>query len=176
MSSLYTQFQFEILIIFSICILLVAYLRWLRYWHVGYGVELVFKVSDGSVFVTSRLLNYPAHLHCISNKALIVSIDGTPMQFSSGEEFLGWFREHRLKSEVALKWVVRNPDGKEIIAVMKPVLIMSKIPAYWSPNLTTENGEIGNWRVNKSICYCSKTGQYFMKKRLSVEALRRVFF
>lgn len=176
MSSFYTQFQSEILTIFFASVLIIAYRRWLQYWHVGFGVELVFKISDGSVFVASRLLNYPAHLHCIPNKALVVSIDGMPMQFRSGEEFIGWFKADRPKKGIASKWVVRNPEGKEIVAVMKPVLVTSKIPAYWSPNLTPENGEIGDWRVNKSICYCSKNGQYFNRKRLSVEALRRVFF
>ncbi len=176
MSSLYTQFQSEIVTLFSAAIVIIAYLGWFQYWHTGFGVELVYKISDRSVYIASRLLNYPAHHHCIPNEALVVSIDGTPMQFRSGEDFLDWFKAYRPKKSIASKWVVRISENKEIRATMMPILVTSKIPVYWSPNHTRENEKIVNWRVQKSLCYCSKTGQYSISKRLSREALSDTFF
>lgn len=160
--------------------------RWFRHWHVGFGAALDWKERDGTIWISSRLIGYPAWKHGINHPARLVSVNGTPMQFKSGEDFVEWFGSSRPKLGQEETWVVEK-EGVATEVKMKPVLVTTSIPARWDPNRkpsTPEEEEADkkaatNYRRDPNFktwpVFCRKTGDYLgTRGRLSDDALRRI--
>jgi hypothetical protein len=130
---------------------------------------LVRRRDDGTVWVVSRLLRSSSGEAGVKNHSRVISVDGLPMRFPSEEVFATWSKKHRPRFGKEEVWVFEN-----ITAHLKPSLVTTKIPVYWSPNqqqVTTEK----NAFVQHNLFFCKKTCQYVICSRVSNEALRQVF-
>jgi hypothetical protein len=148
-----------------------------RYWHVGYGMALVWKEKDGTVWVTSRLVNSPAGRSDIQNRTQVSSINGTEMFFKTGEDFLKWFQKNKPRTDTEDLWKFTNG----LTVKMTPVWIWQKVPDYWSPNqkslpLSTYNGVHPQQFYNHSFKWCEKTNQRYMTKSISPNGFQYLFF
>lgn len=143
--------------------------------HPGFGAVLALKQSDGTVWIVSRLLYSPAHHHGIQPRSQLVSMDGVPMSFQTGEEFLSWFSDKKTKKGDEEQWVTKF-EGKEIIANLVAENVAKDIPVYWSPNATRPVSLTNEGRTSPSLEYCKKTGEYVQGGRLTVEAVKEAYF
>lgn len=174
MSSFFDTYQTEVFAVFSLVMIYMLWRHWLRYWHLGFGTELVFKHEDGTVWVVSRLFYSPSHHHGIQNCAQLTSVDGVSMVFPSGGDFVKWFKDHKPKRAIQQRWVVINPGGYEVAANMLPGFITSHIPSYWNPNISS-GGTVRDWRVKTGMGWCNKTGQHYSTSRLSHQAIMSAY-
>jgi hypothetical protein len=174
----YLEYWREALAIAALLVLLFAWREWFCHFHVGFGVDLRMRTSDGTVWVCSRLLNYPAHEAGITNRQRVISIDGMPLRFAPEKEFKRWFKVSSPQLGVEQRWVVEECDGELVtqkIAVMKPVLVATSIPDYWSPNRSYPEIPLNDWRIRRGLAFCVKTGQLRFTYSLSNAALQGVY-
>lgn len=160
-------------VVVFVCLFLLLWFFYLRYWHIGNGMVLELRKSDGTVWVCSRLLNSPSGRSAVQNRSRVLSVDGIPMRFLSHEDFLLWVKAHKPKLGREEVWVFQD----NFIAYLKPELIMTKIPVYWGPNHSPEVSIKVMSQYDSSIStgfyFCKKTGQYVMTARVSDEKLKR---
>jgi hypothetical protein len=165
-----------ILFLFS---LFVFWNKSLRYWHIGYGVILVFWKEGGTVWIASRLIGSPAHRHGIENFSRLVSVDGKEIKFSSLEEFQKWMKKTKPKRGDKVCWItVAEMDGvkEEIKAIMTPELILSEIPVYWDPNRKNSPLTESDPNIYGSLRYCSKIGEYHFNKAANPKGFSEAHF
>ncbi len=143
--------------------------------HPGFGAVLVFKEADGTVWVASRLFHTPVYRHGILLHSQLVSVDGVPMHFASGQEFEAHLSSKKLKAGDKECWVTRFDEGKEIVSNLVAELVPKEIPVYWSPNPRVPGSLTNEGKTSPSLEYCNKTGEYVQGGRLSIEALKEAF-
>lgn len=141
-----------------------------RYWHVGFGMVLIRKESDGTVWVASRLLRSPSGKAGVKLFSQVAFVDGILMSFPSNAHFEAWARAAKPKRGQESVYIF--VDGT--LAQLAPALIKEKIPVYWSPNMEMDN--LPNRYVSRGLRWCNKTGQYIHTRRISREILREVFY
>lgn len=153
-------------------VITVSVLLWLfyfRHFHIGFGMVLARKESDGTLWVVSRLLGSPAWKHGVQIQSRVVSVNGVPMRFSSVEAFALWAKEKPPTLGRKERWVFQGG----VTANLEPALITQKIPVYWHPNMVIfEDGR--NIKTLKH--YCGKTGQYYVKRVPRSQARINIFF
>jgi hypothetical protein len=174
MSSFFEEYSVETFAVFSLlCIVVIVWLRWLRHWHVGFGATIRLRDSDGSVWITSRLLNYPLEQQGVSAPTRLVSVDGHAMKFESAKAFKVWFASHKPKRGVEERWVVDGGAALKTVT-MTPVLVTTSIPEYWNPNAPLRAEEffsISDPHLKRGLRYCNKTGRYIPSYSLSGRAI-----
>lgn len=142
--------------------------------RLGFGVALVFRKSDGTVWVASCLRNSPAQRAGIENFAQVISINGIEMKFSSDRDLWTWSNGHIPRQGRRSVWMVKTSEGKTKEASMFPELVPYEIPVYWDPNKESSLTNMG-FRIPQAAAYCEKTGQYYSVLR--IKSLRmRCFF
>lgn len=148
-----------------------------RHFHTGFGVILRRRESDGTVWVCSRLLGYPAHRAGIEGRTRVVSIDGHPMLFWSTEELAAWVRTHAPVRGKEETWVVQSGAQRSTVC-MKPVLVTTSIPDEWNPNQKASPAmQIRpDYRFRRGLAVCTKTGMMRVTYRLTDEAMRGAYF
>ena len=156
----------------ALIVLFFAWLLYFRHFHIGFGMILVRKQSDGTVWVASRLLGSPAWKHGVQNQSQVLRVDEQDMVFSSDEAFGLWGEEHPLALGKKERWIFSGG----IVANLEPTLITQKIPVYWSPNDEELSSLTNRGMTNPGLEYCKLTGQYVKKGRISIQALKEAFF
>lgn len=144
---------------------------YIRHIHIGYGMALVRKEKDGSVWVASRLIGSPAWKCGIKNNSQVYSVNGVLLHFGTEEEFLFWREKNKPILGKKERWIF--DDG--IVANLAPAYIFSSIPVYWSPN-NKDNTNQEDPVFRSRLSYCTKTGSHFCKDILLKGSQEIVFF
>ncbi len=178
MSSFFQEYGTEIFAVLCL-VLCVATILWLclfRHWHVGFGERLFLRMSDGTVWIGSRLIKSPAGKHGIGNQQRVLSINGHRMTFRSFREYEAWFRKNKPKLGERQTWIVQGKDGI-ITVTMEPVLITTRIPWYGNPNVReVGDGLLHDTRIKRGLYFCTKTGQYITTESISSHAILETYF
>ncbi len=146
-----------------------------RHWHVGYGMVLAWKEEDGTVWVTSRLVNSPAGHSDVQSRTQVGAINGKKMIFQNGEEFLKWFQKNKPRTDTEDLWKFTNG----LTVKMTPIWIWQKIPVYWSPN--EKHHPVHGWSESnlssrREVGWCERTNQQYIKKRNTPKKVQEAFF
>jgi hypothetical protein len=141
-----------------------------RYWHLGNGMVLARNKDDGTVWVTSRLIDSPSGRAGVQNQSRVLSHNGQNALFASDEEFLSWTKGNKGKKAI---WEFE--DG--IVVELVPEMIKTKIPVYWLPGKTFEAKEKSakrNPNFTQGMFICGKTEQFIATRKISNEVIRRL--
>lgn len=167
MSSLLVSI-FVLTIVVSACM----WIYYFRHYHIGYGMVLIRRKSDGTVWVASRLLNSPAGAAGVQNRTQVESVNGETMMFPIEASFRYWAHRSKPKLGQAMEWTFTN--GLRVS--LKPKFIQQKIPTYWNPNTLPFGEKSFNQDVNIGLGWCPKTGQYITTTSISPTALKEIYF
>ncbi len=143
----------------------------LRYWKIGFGLALGFRRLDGTVWVTSRLLRYPAHNAGITHPCQVMSVNGKTMVFEKEKDFDTWFKSSKPRLWKEETWVLQAARGFREVKMM-PTLVTTNIPVRWDPNeQTTSTEPVADYnpdpRMQSFPVFCRKTGDLIrMGRRL----------
>ena len=152
----------------------ILWYKWIRHWYIGFGVGLMLRESDGTVWITSRINSSPLHKYKIESHTRLLSVNGMLMQFDSSRQYLNWLKSNKTKRGVEETWVVANSNG-DIVATMMPQLIRCCVPSYWNPNQREETpGERRNPHIKRGIGICTSTGEFVFTRTPSDYALNQI--
>lgn len=142
----------------------------IKHKHLGYGMVLIRRKSDGTVWVASRLLQSPAGYAGVKLFSKLIQVNDVRMSFPTDQEF-GYWAVHSIPKE-GCEDLFLFADGSQVH--MAPVLITEDIPVYWSPN--EKNCAVPHPDVHLGLTWCEKTGQYIPTAHITTEALAEVYF
>lgn len=151
---------------------LIVWAYYFRHYHIGYGMVLIRRKSDGTVWVVSRLHNSPAEKAGIQNRIQVESVNGESMIFPIETSFRYW--AHQSKPKIGQKEMWTFTNGLRV--TLEPSIVRQKIPIYWNPNATQVGEKSFNQDVNSGLGWCPRTGQYITTASISPSALREVYF
>lgn len=150
---------------------LMLILRQSRHWHIGCGMNIT-RYHNGTVHISSRLLNSPAGRAGIPNGAELLEYNGTPLSGlgrNAWKETMQRLRPRRVGDIVRCK--IRTTNGETSIE-MKAARVWTSIPDYSDRRIISEDERE---HFKEGVVYCAKTGQWFPYVRLSDHALRSIF-
>ena len=167
--------SFQVTVLFGLGVLvsifLLVYFRNVRF---GYGMVLTWNKGDGTVWVSSVLLDSPAGIARVKWKTKVMSVNGQEMNFSNVDDFKHWLQSSKPKFWRKQEEDWSFSDGLHV--TLRPTLIMKKIPVYWSPNSPAFDELLRHPDIKRTILFCSKTGVYYQQSKVSKHALTRAFF
>jgi hypothetical protein len=145
----------------------------IRHVHIGYGMSLAWRASDKTVWVSSVLLNSPAGRARVNWRTQVLSVNGQKMNFSKVEDFKDWVENSKPKLGLNREEDWSFSDGLHV--VLRPAIIVEKIPVYWNPNSSQMEGVQLHPDIKKTTWFCKKTGVFYHRNKISRFALVRTF-